>query len=105
MKKTLGTLIPFLSLHLFCCGALLYLLITSGFLLLLSQEGNRKTLILPALLLLGGIVWLNRYHQKSCKIKEQKSRADHFIGLSLSVILSIIASLIFFIYFFLPWWI
>ncbi|OGG15367.1 hypothetical protein A3D77_07545 [Candidatus Gottesmanbacteria bacterium RIFCSPHIGHO2_02_FULL_39_11] len=42
MKKVITGILPFLALHLFCCGTLLFFLISSGYLLILREEGRNK---------------------------------------------------------------
>lgn len=103
--KFLGTTIPYLIFHLFCCGALLGILITTGYLYLLSQEGENKTLLLPALALAIFFFWLHRRHGQSCEVKGGKTVTDHAVSFSLYLVFSLLFGLIFVIYFFIPWWI
>jgi len=51
-----GGIIPFILIHIFCCGTLLVLLISSGYLLKLSNEGQNRFLLIPALIALV-LVW------------------------------------------------
>lgn len=105
MIKLLGSVVPFLIFHLFCCGALLGMLITTGYLYLFSQEGERKTLFLPTLGLAILFFWLHRHHSKCCEEKGEKTITDHVISVSLYLFFSLLFGLIFIIYFFIPWWI
>src|SRR3989339_575692 len=93
MKKAIGTIFPFLIIHLICCGSILLFLISSGYLLLLSNESQNKWFLLPSLLALF-LAWreLNKIEQKPWKIL-------------LTVIIYLIISYIFITYLFIPWWI
>ena len=105
MRKAIGAVVPFLFMHLLCCGALLFFLISGGYLLLLRQEGTNKFFIIPALIVVGGIFWLYKYHGKCCQKKGYKSYGDHIIHYSLYILFSIILGIMFIIYIFIPWWI
>lgn len=105
MKKVATGIIPFLFMHLMCCGALLFFLISGGYLLLLRQEGSNKIFLIPALLLSGGLFWLYRYHGRCCDKKDRKTFGDHIISYSLYIFFSMILGFIFIIYVFIPWWI
>ncbi|MBI2086131.1 hypothetical protein HYT74_02200 [Candidatus Daviesbacteria bacterium] len=50
IRKFSGAAIPFVLMHLLCCGGLLFLLISSGYLLILRQEGTNKIFLIPFLL-------------------------------------------------------
>lgn len=105
MRKAAGAVIPFLFMHLICCGALLFFLATSGYLLILRQEGSNKIFLIPALLLSGGLLWLYRYHGNCCMKKGNKSYGDNIVRFSLYLFISMILGFIFIIYVFIPWWI
>lgn len=105
MKKLFGGILPFFIFHLFCCGALLIFLTTSGYLLLISREGQRKTYLIPVLLI--SAIFLSLYHRHGarCRLKEYKTPADHLMGILLYVGFSFLLGLAFMIYVFIPWWI
>lgn len=105
IKKIAGGFIPFIFMHLICCGALLFFLISSGYLLLLSQEGSNKIFLLPALATGFMLFGLYRYHGKCCHTKGYKNYGDHIVSFMLYIALSMILALIFMIYVFIPWWI
>lgn len=105
MRKVVAGIIPFLFTHFLCCGALLFFLISSGYLLLLRQEATNKIFLLPALVFGGIIFGLYRYHGKCCQAKGHKSYGDQIVSFMLYVSLSMILGLLFMIYVFLPWWI
>src|SRR5512134_2714074 len=100
MKKAYGSLIPFLAIHFLCCGTLLYVLTASGYLYLLSVEGNNKTFLLPSLILLGIQIWIFLSHKKMCNLKNHRTFWDHLLNYTLWLLLSLTAALIFYIYFF-----
>lgn len=105
MKKFLGSVVPFLLFHLVCCGGLIIFLASSGYLLLVSQEGNRKTYLIP-LLVLGGIFFLiNNRMNKHCEAKGHKSIGDQILLISFYVMYSVIFGIAFMVYVFIPWWI
>lgn len=93
MIKFLGSIVPFLVFHLFCCGALLGILITTGYLFLLSQEGQNKIFLLPALGLTILFFW---FHKKV---------DNRLLNILLYGLFSLVSGLIFIIYIFIPWWI
>lgn len=105
IKKFAGVTIPFLFFHVLCCGALLFFLISSGYLLLLTNEGRGKTFLIPALLLGGLFLWLHHRHGKCCEKKGFKTFGDHTLSIILYITFSIIFGIAFMIYVFLPWWI
>lgn len=105
IKKFIGSVIPFLIFHVFCCGSLLFLLISTGYLLALRQEGTNKVFLIP-LILLGVIVfWLYHHHGNCCRKQEHKTFRDYFLTFLLYFTFSFIFGLIFMIYVFIPWWI
>lgn len=105
VKKIAGGFIPFIFMHLLCCGALLFFLISSGYLLILRQEGSNKLFLLPAIILAGMVFALYKHHGRCCNRKGHKNYADHIFSIFLYIALSIILGLLFMIYVFIPWWI
>lgn len=105
MKKFIGSVVPFFLFHLVCCGGLIIFLATSGYLLLVRQEGDKKTYLIP-LLVLGGLVFYfhNRYN-KRCNAKGCRTWVDWLILAAFYVTFSFIFGLVFMIYVFIPWWI
>ncbi|KKS98008.1 MAG: hypothetical protein UV73_C0004G0150 [Candidatus Gottesmanbacteria bacterium GW2011_GWA2_43_14] len=105
MRQAVGAVFPFLFIHLICCGMLLFLLVSSGILFMLSQEASNKIFLLPALLLTALLFWQYLHHQHSCTLKGYKTFYDRLRGLTLYLLLSLTAGFIFIIYVFIPWWI
>ena len=105
MKKLLGSTVPFLIFHFFCCGALLFYFTASGYLLLMREEGRNKYFLIPALIMGGLLFYLYHRHGKCCEQKDHKNYQDHFISLLLYIGFSLIIGLAFMIYVFIPWWI
>lgn len=94
-----------LVFHLFCCGALLGVLIASGSLFLLRQEGRDKSFFLPALGLVMVVFWWQRHHSRCCEEKGEKTIGDRVTGICLSLVFSLLLGTIFIVYIFIPWWI
>lgn len=105
IKKAASAAIPFLFMHLICCGGLLILLISGGYLLLLRQEGTNKIFLIPFILLSIGLFWLYRYHGNCCRQKRSQTYSDKLVSISLYFFLSMALGLMFMIYVFIPWWI
>lgn len=105
MKKIAGFAIPFLFQHLICCGALLFFLASSGYLLILRQEGDKKMFLLPSLAISAVLIFLYRYYGMCCERKGHKSLVDRVVLIFLYLIFSFLLGLIFMIYVFIPWWI
>ncbi len=105
MKDFLGGIVPFLVFHVFCCGALLIFLTSSGYLLILSREGKQKTFLIPVLLLMSVLFFLYKRHGNSCHIKAFKTPGDHVLTILLYVGFSLPVGIAFMIYVFIPWWI
>lgn len=105
MTKVFTGILPFLAIHVFCCGTLLFFLISSGYLLVLSNEGRNKIFLLPILILLGFLIWYYRRHGKCCQNKGYKSLSDHILSIFLYFAFSFLLGIAFIIYIFIPWWI
>lgn len=105
MKKFFGSVVPFLLFHLVCCGGLIIFLASSGYLLLATQEGEKKQYLIP-LLLLGGIAFLvHNIYGKHCEKKGHIDILDRIILILFYIAFSAIFGIAFMIYVFLPWWI
>ncbi len=105
MRKFIGTTIPFFIFHIICCGALLVFLTTSGYLLLIREEGRNKTFLLP-LILLGLVLFLlHWYYGRCCDKKAHKSLGDHTLLTVLYIVFSFAFGVAFMVYVFIPWWI
>lgn len=105
MKKFIGSVVPFFLFHLVCCGALIIFLATSGYLLLIRQEGDRKTFLLPLLAIGGILFFLHRRRKQCCEKKGHTSMGDHIFMITLYIAFSFIFGTAFMIYVFIPWWI
>lgn len=104
MGKLLGSAIPFFLFHLVCCGTLLVFFISSGYLFLLSQEGQRKTLLIPVLLISIILFYLSQRHEKCSRMKGYKTPIDHFLTILLYAGFSLLIGMAFMTYVFIPWW-
>jgi len=76
MKHFIGSIIPFLLFHIVCCGGFLIFLTTSGYLLLVRQEGTDKLFLLPLLAI--SIIFFALYMRKikQCKMKNHSTMMD-----------------------------
>jgi len=87
------------------CGAVIGLLISSGGLLLLANEGQNKTFLIPALIALAIVVFMYIENKKTCHQKGFSTTGDKMWGVILFMLLSIVISVLFTLYVFIPWWI
>lgn len=76
------------------CGTFIGILVSSGWLLLLANEGQRKILLLPLLLLLVATFW--GYKKTACNHK-----IPHIL---FYLAMSLLISALFMLYIFIPWW-
>lgn len=84
----------FTGLCIIMCGAAIGFLISSGWLVFLADEGQRKTFLLPLLAILAIFYFIYKKHK-------HRSRILHFsLYFSMSLLLSAVAML----YIFIPWW-
>lgn len=109
MKKSLLSFLPTLALPaFFCmllCGAFLVFLVSSGALLMFSNESRNKTFLIPLLLLAAFLLWLRYYYNKCCVREGSKSFSDHILVLLLYLAFSVLVGFLFVVYIFIPWWI
>jgi hypothetical protein len=105
MKKYLGAGLPLVLIHFICCGALLFWLIGSGYLLAMSNEGQNQVFFWPVLVVVTGLVFLYRYHTKCCKLKQKKTYIDYALQFIIYSLIVIILSIAFMVYIYIPWWI
>jgi len=105
MKHFIGSIIPFLLFHIVCCGGVLIFLSTSGYLLLVRQEGTSKLLFLPLLAfsILFFVIYIRK--MKQCKMKNHSTMMDKAIIGITYVLFSIMLGIAFMVYVFIPWWI
>ena len=97
--------IPFVITHIICCGALLLLLISSGYLLKLANEGRNKFLLTPSLIAVSAGIWLLYKHNRCCREKGQREAKDWIKTILLYGVIYLAFSWIFIVYLFVPWWI
>ena len=103
MKKFIGGVIPFIVIHLFCCGSLLFFLVGSGYLLRLYNESQNKLFLIPSLMFLF-LTWkLLRKKDPNCEHSHNPGEIVWRIFLYL--LFYLIVSYIFIVYLFIPWWI
>ncbi len=105
MKKIIGLAIPFTFQHIICCGAFLFFLVSSGYLLAFRQEADNKIYLLPSLLVVGILLFLHYYYGRCCKTKGHKTIVDHTILFLLYILISFVIGILFMIYIFIPSWI
>lgn len=105
MRKLSGGILPFLFLHIFCCGALLIFLVSSGTLLFLSREASNRVFLLPALAVTGFLMWISHRHTRHCSRKDKRGFKEDAVTVLLYLSLSVLLSILFLIYIFIPWWI
>lgn len=105
MKHFMTAVTTFFATHVLCCGVLLTFLMSSGYLLLLRQEADKRWFLLPMVLLGTFFFWMYYDHGKYCKEKGEKTISDHFWLVILYIAFSGIASMVFIVYIFIPWWI
>lgn len=105
MKKIAGFGLPFVLTHFICCGALLFWLVSSGFLLTVSIEGRNRLFLIPALLVLGLLTYLYIHHGKCCKEKGEKTLKDYLVQFFIYSLIVIVFSIAFIVYVIIPLWI
>ncbi|KKQ29866.1 MAG: hypothetical protein A3H17_01710 [Candidatus Levybacteria bacterium RIFCSPLOWO2_12_FULL_37_14] len=87
------------------CGAAIGLLISSGWLLLLSDEGRNKTFLIPALIAFAFVIYAYIENKRTCHQKGFSSTGDKIWGIILFMLLSALITVLFTLYVFIPWWI
>ena len=105
MKKILGLAIPFAFQHVICCGAFLFFLVSSGYLLAFRQEADKKLYLIPGLIITGILIFFHYHYGRCCKMKGHKNILDHSILLLLYLLISFVIGILFMIYVFIPTWI
>ena len=105
MKNIWLPLVTFFSTHLLCCGALLGVLITSGYLLTFHHIGVEKKFLIPLLIVAIVLFFIYREYKKCCNEVGRKTRFDYLAIFTLYFAFSLLSGFIFIIYFFVPWWI
>ncbi len=105
MKRIVGLAIPFIFQHIICCGALLFFLVSSGYLLAFRLEAENRVFLLPGLLVAALVIGIHYYYNRCCKKKGYKDVKDHAILTLLYILISVIVGVLFMIYIFIPSWI
>lgn len=105
MKRSLSAIVPVTVFHVFCCGGLLLLLASGGWLVVLASEGRSKLALLPLLAVTGASFWLWRRQRGHCAAHPGGS-IGHRIAqeLSLMVALLLVAVMVA-VYIVIPLWI
>lgn len=80
------------------------ILIATGSLYLLSQEGDRKILLVPMLALGAIFFWLYRRHRRCCEERGFKTGSERVVEIIYYLLFSMSLGLAFLIYVFIPWW-
>ncbi len=105
MKHFFGPIITFFITHVICCGVLLTLLITSGYLLTIHHIGAEKKFLIPALIIIAVAYYIYREYKKCCMEVGDKTLFNQVSVIFLYFLLSLIIGLVFIVYVFVPWWI
>jgi carbon starvation protein CstA len=87
------------------CGATIGFLISSGWLLLLSNEGRNKTFLIPTLIAFAVVIYAHIENKRTCHQKGFSSTGDKIWGMLLFMFLSGLITILFTLYVFIPWWI
>lgn len=93
-KQGIFQAFSFTGLCVVMCGAAIGFLISSGWLLFLADEGQRKIFLLPALIILSALYFIYKKYK-------HKSKILHIV---LYLTISVFLSAIFMLYIFIPWW-
>lgn len=93
-KQGIFQAFSFTGLCVVMCGAAIGFLISSGWLLFLADEGQRKTFLIPLLAILAIFYFIYK------KYKHQSKFLHFSLYLSMSLLLSAVVML----YIFIPWW-
>ncbi len=105
MRKITGVVIPFLFQHLLCCGAFLFFLMSSGYLLMIRQEADKKLFLLPAIVATALLIGLYWHYNRCCRSKGNNSMLSYGLLFLLYILISFVVGILFMIYIFIPWWI
>jgi len=87
------------------CGATIGFLISSGWLLLLSNEGRNKTFLIPALIAFAIVIAMYIENKKTCHKKGFSTLGDKIWSIMLFMLVSALITVLFTLYIFIPWWI
>lgn len=87
------------------CGAAIGLLISSGYLLVLSNEGRNKTFLIPLLIAFAVAIYFYVENKKSCHEKGFSTAGDKMWGMITFMLVSMLFTALFMLYVFIPWWI
>lgn len=85
------------------CGAAIGILVSSGWLLLLADEGRQKTFLIPLLILLAAAYFIYRKRRKM-HTEHQLSIHYKLINIFLYLAMSFLLSALLMLYVFIPWW-
>lgn len=87
------------------CGAFIGVLVASGSLLILANEGKNKTFLIPAIIAFVVSVYAYIENKRTCHRKGFMTTGDRVWGMMTFMFVSIIFSILFTLYVFIPWWI
>ncbi|HKY74228.1 MAG TPA: hypothetical protein VJ246_02875 [Patescibacteria group bacterium] len=107
IKKSIASMIPMLIMHVLCCGTMLYFLMTSGYLLFIRQEGEKKVWLIPILVFSTGLIIMsNMYAKKTCIHGDgERTFSQNIFRFVMICLVSLMLSILFMVYLFIPWWI
>jgi hypothetical protein len=104
-KQGITQIIGWVGVCTVMCGAMIGILISSGALLLLAEEGRNKIFLIPALILLASAIYLYFRNKKACRRKEFLTTGDKMCNMMLFMFLFILIAALFIVYIFVPLWI
>jgi hypothetical protein len=94
-----------LGLCMVMCGALIGVLVSTGTLLILANEGRNKVFLIPAIIIFVICLYMYIENKRECHKKDFISKGDRLWGMITFMLVSVIFSILFTVYIFIPWWI
>lgn len=105
MKRSLTAIVPVTLLHVACCGGLLLLLASSGWLTVLASEAQSRTALLPLLAATGASLWLWHRQINHCRRLDNPD-LGHRIAQELVLMVAILLiAVMLIVYMVIPLWI
>ncbi len=83
----------------------MFYLVSSGYLLIIREEGRKKIFLIPLLLIGGLFFYLNHKYSKHCEFHGDAEPRMRLKKVFTYIIFSLIFGMVFLIYVFIPWWI
>ena len=105
LKQTITQVFAQIGVCALICGATIGILISSGLLLLVADEGRSRGFLVPLLVALGVTIYIYIMNKKSCHRGGSFTTKNKMLSMMLFMLISGLISLLFTIYLFIPWWI